>query len=222
MAAWTKLLTGFGKVLSKDVAKAAEKSAVKTATKTAVKTEVKNIEKAAVMKNPAVNTATKMYTQGPGESVLKNTAREIAGSKVVKVTGSVAGGMTLIGGGTYALGKLSGKGMEGVGYGIRDVTGNHTDAENEAENLKNRAKEQQLNQEQFDFLKNFIKWANENGYYDSPSVREAYNDLVGGGQSTPTTEQASSGSNIWLWGAGALAVAAGAYLYKTRKKKGKK
>lgn len=224
MGAASKLFTGFGKLFSKDVSKVASKTATKTSAKaTAARSTEKAIEKAAVAKNPAVNTATKMYTKSAGESVLKTTAQDIAGSKTVKVTGKVAAGTVIIGGSAYALGKLGGKAMESVGYGYRDLTNTHTPQENTAEDLKNRATEQELNQEQFDFLKDFYDWANKNGYTDSPSVREAYNDYIKGndsGTSAPTEQE--SKSNLWLIGAGVLAAAAGVYIYKTRKKKGKK
>lgn len=232
MAAWSKLFTGFKTVFSKEVAVEAGKVGEATA-KTIAKKEataaaskavskVSSIEKAAITKPASVNTATKMYTQSGGESFLKTQAKDIAGSKIVKTTGKVAAGAVIIGGAAYGIGALSGKGMESVGYGWRDLTNSHTPQETIAEDLANRSASQDLDQKQFDFLKDFYSWAQKNGYTDSPSVREFYDNYI-----NPTKESEAlpsvTSSNIdpWLLAAGALAAGAGIYLY-TKRKKGKK
>lgn len=216
MALWDKLFTSF---------KGAAKKEVAVGSKAAIKADAaKAIQKTAAASKPAaVNTATKIYTESAGSNVLKNTAREVAGSKIVKTTAKVATGSIIIGGAAYGLGALSGKGMESVGYGWRDLTNAHTPQETTKQDLDNRAQSQALDQKQFDFLKGFYDWAQKNGYSDSPSTREFYDQYISGNGSGSDAKAGDQGSGVspWLIGAGALAAAAGIYLL-TKKKKGSK
>ena len=217
MAGWTDIFT---KLFSRDVAAEASKTG-----KALAKADTeKIIQKTAVEKPVAVNTATKIYTTSGGESVLKTTARDIAGSKVVKTAGKAAAGTIIIGGAAYGLGALTGAGMQSVGYGWRDLTNAHTPQEQTAQDLTNRSKSQELDAQAAKQLQDFYKWAQANGYSDSPSVREAYDNYVKGGgtQGTqPQTQDQGSSISPWIYVAGAAAVGAGIYLL-TKKKKGKK
>lgn len=219
MAIWDKLFTGFRNAFSKDAA--VEAKAVGKAV--AKKDTAKIIQKTAVSKPASVNTATKIYTESSTRSILKDQAKSVAGSSVVRTAGKAAAGTIIIGGAAYGLGSLAGKGMENVGYGWRDLTNAHTPQETTRQDLENRSKSQELDQEAADQLKDFYKWAQANGYSDSPSVREAYDNYVkgNGSDSAANTQDTATGINPWLIGAGALAAAAGIYLL-TKKKKGSK
>lgn len=219
MALLDKLFTSFRSAFSKG--SAVEAKAVSKAV--APKGASKIIQKTSVTKPASVNTATKIYTESSGKSILKDQAKSIAGSSVVRTAGKAAAGSVIIGGAVYGLGALTSKGMQNVGYGWRDLTNSHTPQETTRQDLDNRSKSQELDQEAANQLKDFYKWANANGYSDSPSVREAYDNYVKGqGSETQDQTQGKSGIDPWIIGAGALAAAAGIYFIVKNKKKGSK
>ena len=196
MGLFDKIIKGF---------RSTSKSTTKTATKSAIKPTT-------------IRTTPKTYTELGSTNSLKQSAKEIAGSKIVKTTGKVGAGAVIIGGGAYGLGTLSGKGLENVGYGWRGLTNNYTPEDIRNQQLNNMEKENSIYQDQLNTLKDYSEFLKSQGSTDTPSMRDIYNRYVSGEDNATPEEKQSSASPIIIIGALA-AVGAGIYLLTKKKKK---
>lgn len=190
------LFTGFGKTLSKS------KNVVKATSKTAGKT-------AKVIAREPVATRTLAKTQEAG--FFGRTAKSMATSPTIKRVGKIGAYTTAIGGGTYILTTASGKGLENLGYGYRNLTGQRTPQDIARE-------ENELLDDKIGLLDKYGDFLQNQGLSDSPSTREIYDRFVLGDDKKTDDQKAgfSAGTLLLIVGIGT-----GAYLL-LKKKKGSK
>jgi len=183
------------------------------------------ITKAATIEKTAAEISTRTKAAESTGSVFARQAKEIASSKIVTTAAKVGAGAVVVGGATYAIGKLGGQGMQDLGYSFRNLTNSSTPQDLAKQNLDFAKEQNQIDQEKLNLLQDYKKFLNTQAMDDSPSTREAYQNYVLGSPEEDTAgTKGGAGSNnasSWIIGGGLVALAAIVGYSVLKKKKGK-
>lgn len=196
---------------------------IKGFSKSSSKTTAQSVSRSsAATKAAGITTKTKIATQIGKPSVFKEQAKSVLGSKAVKTSATIGTSAVIIGGSAYAASALTGKGFQKVGTGWRGLTNNYTSQEQDAQDLANRSKALDLDNQEIDFLTRYNDFLKSQGLNDSPSSREYYDNYVlGDGKSAGATTEGETKNNTLLYVAGAAALIGGIILLSKKKKGGK-